>query len=214
MSLSDLLEEMFETARQSGAGVHRRLTSGLHVKVGLRGQRKMIIVWREGDKLPSRKECEIVARDGGIIAPKYRTWRCTESDDAFLIMEGHKAATTTAPAPVARTPEQLQQERDKAERAYLTGLLTCVSLGAACRNHWFRHHTVIQARRSYLAAASLGELREEVSGRWFAHSFRHALPYVLLVCRWVHQCRALPLMASAGKRQRKPRQKKAEVMAA
>ena len=302
MSLVELLDEMFAASQQTGAGVHRQLSSGLHVKVGLRGQRRMIIVWRSADKLPSAKECEILGEDAGLYDPKYRLWRCQESEDAFLITEGyrgelcdhrmeffmhvnarpkfqkawrcskcgivagvaystrksakekhfygkwelrehvwqawckrgpatdalsdqphHKHEGISAPPVAAAKPKakaspktdaQRQAERDKAERRHLTGLLTCVSFAAACRNRWFRNDFVMQARRAYLEAAKLPELREEVSGRWFAHSYRHALPYALLACRWRHQYRALPLKATAAKRSRKPRRKKAEVAAA
>ncbi len=88
-ALVDVLAEMFTVSGQQGAQVHRRLFSGLHVKVGVRGERRMIIVWRDGDRLPSAKECEIVGEDAGFYDPKYRAWRCKESDSAFLIQEGY-----------------------------------------------------------------------------------------------------------------------------
>ncbi|MFC4636962.1 hypothetical protein [Deinococcus hohokamensis] len=85
-----LLEEMFAASAQAGAGVHRRLNSGLHVKAALRGERRMLIVWRDGDRLPSAKECEIVGQDAGFIEPKFRTWTCKDSDSAFLVQDAFK----------------------------------------------------------------------------------------------------------------------------
>lgn len=96
--LPGLLAEMFAVSAERGAGVHRRLNSGLHLKVAVRGQRQQIILWRDGDRLPSRKECEIVARDAGFTHPSYRMWRCQESEEAFLLTE-RPAVAAVAPEP-------------------------------------------------------------------------------------------------------------------
>lgn len=122
-------------------------------------------------------------------------------------------AVQTTPAPPA-PPTPTPTDPDAALKLHLINLLGVVSFAAACRNHWFRHHTVIEARRAYLKKAEVKELREEVESGWFRRAYRHALPYVLAACRWRHQYRALPVKATAGKRTRKPRQKKAEVAAA
>ena len=89
-SLVGLLDQMFAVSVQHGAQVHRKLMSGLHVKVAVRGDRRMIIVWRGGGKLPSGKECEVVGEDAGFYDPKYRLWKCAESEEAFLITEGYR----------------------------------------------------------------------------------------------------------------------------
>lgn len=95
--LPGLLAEMFAVSAERGAGVHRRLNSGLHLKVAVRGQKRQVILWRDGGRLPGRKECEIVARDAGFTHPAYRMWRCQESDEAFLLTERPPAAHPAAP---------------------------------------------------------------------------------------------------------------------
>ena len=89
-SLVGLLDQMFAASVQHQGQVHRKLASGLHVKVGVRGDKRMIILWRDGDRLPSAKECEIVGEDAGFFDPKYRTWQCKESESAFLVTEGYQ----------------------------------------------------------------------------------------------------------------------------
>lgn len=89
-ALSEVLATMFAASAEQGAGVHQRLSSGLHVKVGVQGARRMMIVWRDGDRLPGGKECEILGEDAGFYAPKYRSWTCKESDSAFLITDSFR----------------------------------------------------------------------------------------------------------------------------
>lgn len=97
-ALSALLAEMFAVSAERRGAVHRRLKSGLHLKVAVRGQKRLVILWREAGRLPSRKECEIVARDAGFTHPSYRMWRCQESDEAFLLTERQaEAAPSAAP---------------------------------------------------------------------------------------------------------------------
>lgn len=108
-------------------------------------------------------------------------------------------APASAPAP-SLNPEAALKSR-------LVNLLGVVSFAAACKNPWFRQHHVMQARRAYLKGADLAALRDEVDSGWFGQAYRHAVPYVLLACRWCHQYRALPRKVSV-RRQRKPRQKK------
>ncbi|KQR40790.1 hypothetical protein [Deinococcus sp. Leaf326] len=88
-ALVDVLSEMFAAAGSDDSS-HRRLSSGLHVKVGTRGARRMVIVWRDGDRLPGRTECQVVGEDAGFYAPKYRSWKVQKSADAFLIEEGYQ----------------------------------------------------------------------------------------------------------------------------
>lgn len=95
--LPELLAEMFAVSAERGASVHRRLKSGLHLKVAVRGGKRLVILWREAGRLPSRKECEVVARDAGFTHPNYRTWRCRESEEAFLLTERPPAAPPAAP---------------------------------------------------------------------------------------------------------------------
>ena len=106
--LPRLLEEMFAASAERNAGVHRQLKSGLHVKVAVRGEQRQVILWRDGERLPSRKECEVIAHDAGFQHPKYKSWVCKESSDAFLLTEGQPQASTPlvpvlapAAAPVA-----------------------------------------------------------------------------------------------------------------
>lgn len=94
-SLTPLLEALFERSAQEGAGVHTQLRSGLHLKVAQRGERRQVIVWRDGDRLPSGKECEIVGDDAGMIHPAFRSWQCKESPQAFLITDAFKGQLCT-----------------------------------------------------------------------------------------------------------------------
>ncbi len=297
-----LLEQMFTASQQSGGGVHRKLMSGLHLKVGVRGERRMVIVWREGERLPSAKECEVVGEDAGFYEPKYRTWPCKESEDAFLIEEGYRgplcdhawgfqvavssdkatgyyttctrcgikaqvltpkrgkkqrygygkwelrphvferwtqrgpagddlgeqphhsdegsqeppvlaAMPPAAPAHAltrqgaAEAAKRAEEQRREALANKLRAGLLVVSFWSACVNRWFRHATVIGSRRSYLTNADLETLQDEVSGGWFTRSIRWALPYALLLCRWRHLTRALPLVATPAPKASRPRKK-------
>ncbi|MDR6753464.1 hypothetical protein [Deinococcus soli (ex Cha et al. 2016)] len=94
-SLAPLLEEMFEQSRASGNPVTRQLLKGLSVKARERGGKRMLIVWRAGKGIPGATECEIVGQDSGLIAPKFQTWQCRESDQAFLITEGWQGELCT-----------------------------------------------------------------------------------------------------------------------
>lgn len=98
--LPQLLEQMFMTSAAREAGVHRKLGSGLHVKVGVVRGHRQIILWRDGERLPGRKECEVVARDAGFRHPHYRTWKVGESD-AFLVTDRQPQAITVSPASLA-----------------------------------------------------------------------------------------------------------------
>ncbi|MGM9322303.1 hypothetical protein [Deinococcus aquaticus] len=89
-TLRPLLEEMFAASADAAAGVHRKLPGGLHVKAAVKGERRMLIVWRTADRLPSAKECEVVGAAAGMITPKFDPWQCRESQDAFLVTESFK----------------------------------------------------------------------------------------------------------------------------
>lgn len=93
--LHAVLEEMFRESLRAGAGVSQKLPGGLHVKVGVRGERRMVILWRGGDRVPGATECEIVGQDAGFYAPKYRSWKVQESDSAVLIQEGYQGELCT-----------------------------------------------------------------------------------------------------------------------
>lgn len=305
-SLAPLLDEMFGQSRASGNPVTRQLLGGLSVKVRERAGKRMVIVWRAGKGLPGATECEIVGQDAGLFQPKFRTWQCQESDQAFLITEGFDGALCThvwgpadpltegkatgercvctrcgadwtrltgprgkvtltyngavikretvwnrwlvtgpAPAPHVEEIEEIppevleelasppvqtaqrphwrdrqktdkpvvdhvavarQQELDTQERQRLSGLLLCVSFWCAAWDPWFRRHAVIGMRRAHLKGAPLDELRAEVRGGYHQRTFRHAWPYVLLLCRWRHATHALPEHATpAPKPKRAPR---------
>lgn len=94
-TLRPLLEEMFTTSADLAAGVHRKLPGGLHVKAAVKGERRMLIVWRTADRLPSARECEVVGAAAGMITPTFRSWQCRESQDAFLVTEGFKGQACT-----------------------------------------------------------------------------------------------------------------------
>lgn len=105
-----------------------------------------------------------------------------------------------------------QQERDARERQRLSGQLMCVSFWCAVWGPWFRRSVVIGMRRDYLKGAPLDELRDEVRSGYHQRTFRFALPYVLLLCRWRHVARALPEHATPApkpKRKSAPRKRKA-----
>ena len=132
---------------------------------------------------------------------------------------------TTVPPMTAREREEsrrqalkaTKEQREDALKKRLIGGLLCISLWHALVNPWFANGIVIAARRKFLQDSKLPDLLEEAGGRWFRSNIRYALPYVLLVCRWTHATRALPLTATPAapaKRTRKPRSKKAEVTAA
>ncbi|GAA0508657.1 hypothetical protein [Deinococcus depolymerans] len=130
-TLRPLLEEMFTTSADAAAGVHRKLPGGLHVKAAVKGERRMLIVWRTADRLPSARECEVVGAAAGMITPTFRSWQCRESQDAFLITEGFTGQACThdwsKTAPVdgghastcgrcGATWERTQSSRAKTER--------------------------------------------------------------------------------------------------
>ncbi|GHG18536.1 hypothetical protein GCM10017784_07130 [Deinococcus indicus] len=94
-TLRPLLEEMFTTSADLAAGVHRKLPGGLHVKAAVKGERRMLIVWRTADRLPSARECEVVGAAAGMITPTFRSWQCRESQDAFLVTEGFTGQACT-----------------------------------------------------------------------------------------------------------------------
>ncbi|MDO4246854.1 MAG: hypothetical protein Q4C89_12590 [Deinococcus sp.] len=122
--LPRLLEEMFTASAERRAAVHRKLMSGLHVKVALRGEKRQVILWRDGERLPSRKECEVIARDAGFQNPKYQTWKCKEADEAFLLTEGPQILTPLVPvlAPAA-APVAVREAREGSElRGEVCGL--------------------------------------------------------------------------------------------
>lgn len=88
--LVDVLDQMFAVAARTGSD-RRRLGNGLHVKVGLRGTQRMVILWRDGDRMPSRTECEIVSDDAGFYAPHNQSWRIENvTDSAILIRESYR----------------------------------------------------------------------------------------------------------------------------
>lgn len=90
-ALADVLAQMFAVSAERQAGVHRRLSSGLHVKVADRNGKRQIIVWRDGDRLPSGKECEVTGQDAGFVEPKARMWQVGEQQ-AFLITDTYTGA--------------------------------------------------------------------------------------------------------------------------
>lgn len=150
-SLVGLLDQMFAVSVQHGAQVHRKLMSGLHVKVAVRGDRRMIIVWRGGGKLPSGKECEVVGEDAGFYDPKYRLWKCKESDEAFLITEGYRG-----PLCDHEWGFKVAVDSDKAVGHYTT----CLKCGVKLQ--------VLTPRRGKKPKYGYGkwELREHVFERW------------------------------------------------
>lgn len=120
--LPRLLEEMFTASAERKAAVHRKLMSGLHVKVALRGEKRQVILWRDGGRLPSRKECEVIARDAGFQNPKYRLWKCQESDEAFLLTEGPQISTPLVPVPAPAAAPVAAQEAREGLRGEVCGL--------------------------------------------------------------------------------------------
>lgn len=123
-ALATVLAEMFAASARHGGGVHRRLSSGLHVKVALRGDRRQLIVWRDGGRLPSARECQVVGDDAGLVRPTYRSWQCQDSQDAFLITDAYRGALCTHEwaFPVPYTEKLASGE-----------LCRCVTCGAAWR---------------------------------------------------------------------------------
>lgn len=90
-TLHALLSEMVQVSRDTGQPVHRTAARGLRLKV-LARQSVMVIVWRDGGKVPSNKECEIVGEDAGMYDPRTEPWTCRESQSARLIREGFTGA--------------------------------------------------------------------------------------------------------------------------
>lgn len=88
--LVDVLGQMFAAAGKTGSD-RRRLGNGLHVKVGLRGAQRMVILWRDGDRMPSRTECQIVSDDAGFYAPYNQSWKIEGvTDSAILIRDSYR----------------------------------------------------------------------------------------------------------------------------
>ncbi|MBZ9713788.1 hypothetical protein [Deinococcus multiflagellatus] len=89
-NLPGVLDDLFAAAAARGNGVRHKLANGLRLKAGLRGERRLLLVWRSGDRLPSATECEIVGHDAGFFQPRYQLRPCAESPNAFLITEGYR----------------------------------------------------------------------------------------------------------------------------
>ncbi|GGS38120.1 hypothetical protein [Deinococcus knuensis] len=293
-TLRPLLDELFAASAAASAGVHRKLPGGLHVKAAVKGERRMLIVWRTADRLPSARECEVIGAAAGMLSPSFRAWQCRESQDAFLVTESFTGQacthewTTTAPVdgghastcgrcgatwertrsgrarterlryngekvsparfaqflergpagespteqaaavvpaaqeslwaaqtPVPPPPPRQKASRraarpsgpdtpaEQAERARLTGLLTCITFWSACWSPWFRRPVTIDMRRATLRGSTLDELRDEVRSAYVRRTLPYAVPYVLLACRWQHLTRALPEHATPAPKTRK-----------
>ncbi|GAA5514920.1 hypothetical protein Dcar01_03684 [Deinococcus carri] len=84
--LTDVLASMFEQAAQ-GRIVQHTVARGLHLKVVVRESgRRELLLWRNASRLPSRTECDVVARDAGFVEPVFKAWLC-EGVDGFHLRD-------------------------------------------------------------------------------------------------------------------------------
>ncbi|GGR11570.1 hypothetical protein [Deinococcus ruber] len=85
--LEAVLTQLFAAAAVSGQPAAYIVARGLHLKAIVRPSgKKEVLLWRTQDRFPSGKECDIVARDGGFVEPKFKPWLC-EGIDGFHLRD-------------------------------------------------------------------------------------------------------------------------------
>lgn len=63
------------------------LKGGLHMRLSSQEGKRAILLWRNGGIIPSETECLTVAKHAGFAQRQIRRWSCTESNNAYLIVE-------------------------------------------------------------------------------------------------------------------------------
>ncbi|WP_407572103.1 hypothetical protein [Deinococcus altitudinis] len=85
--LTTLLAELVtEAVANPGKPAGKKLPGGLHVAALQRSQ-LTLTTWRTASKPPSGKECQIVARDAGLLLPKVSSFNRQDGVPAFAILD-------------------------------------------------------------------------------------------------------------------------------
>ncbi len=74
-------------AATPGRPVGRKLPGGLHVAALKRPTHLALTAWRTANRLPSARECEILARDTGMLLPKISTFERQDGVLAFSVVD-------------------------------------------------------------------------------------------------------------------------------
>jgi len=86
--LTELLGELVAAAAATpGRPVGRKLPGGLHVAALKRPTHLALTAWRTANRLPSARECEILARDTGMLLPKISTFERQDGVLAFSVVD-------------------------------------------------------------------------------------------------------------------------------
>lgn len=88
-TLPEALAYLFGGVTAGGPALLCSLPDGLHLKVVLRGERRLIGAWSDVTRL-SPQACEEIGEDAGFYDPVVKPWACAESPRAFLIVEGFR----------------------------------------------------------------------------------------------------------------------------